>query len=629
MGWVKLGQPVRESNFIEESNSRQNNRIFLNYNKTGTDGYTTDLSLQNRTTINNPQFIREEGVQNSHQNKHDVGFNYLRTNSYSDNLNVNGTFNHSTDNGISSRFSEVRDTAARLQSTNDIRTVQKRRSNNETLNLEFAKSDTENPLKRFSIRVNGRHGNSLSERDAATVFKSFTDASKSTSNTRRYVTNNESLNIGANMDYTGFKRLLLGRYNLFGIDLNFSQRVNYSRTTDHSQVSDYDSSSKLYETNASLTNQNKRELFEYTPSLSFSKFIYKWSDIYYRYVTFRFAVLNDFKTDRNFSSFAKRNLERSFQFLRYEGNLSYQYQKRDKFQYYATAMYTKNFEYPTMDQLYTIVDDINAFDIRIGNPFLTNTTRHSINLNGSFNTQNPKSVYSVNGSINGGYNHSVNPVVDSTINQASGKRISYFINAGKSNNLNLSYSFNISRRFKKNNLQLMYNGSIGRSEMPNYIDGISNISETGNFSNQATLQFSLRSLLVITAGKTWQQFKTEQSARNLNSFRNTNSITKLGITLNYPANFSLSSTVDHINNSNLNKPTILWNAFASYRFMKQQGELKFSAMDLLKQYQNIINSVNTFGTTTRITNGLQQYFLLTFSYYPRKFGKTEIKRKTD
>ena len=62
--------------------------------------------------------------------------------------------------------------------------------------------------------------------------------------------------------------------------------------------------------------------------------------------------------------------------------------------------------------------------------------------------------------------------------------------------------------------------------------------------------------------------------------------------------------------------------------MKQQGELKFSAMDLLKQYENISNNANPYGTTTRITNGLQQYFLLTFSYYPRKFGKTEVKKQT-
>lgn len=101
----------------------------------------------------------------------------------------------------------------------------------------------------------------------------------------------------------------------------------------------------------------------------------------------------------------------------------------------------------------------------------------------------------------------------------------------------------------------------------------------------------------------------------------------MGIVLNYPEDFSFSSTVDYVNNSNIDKPFVLWNTFMTYRFMKQQGELKFSAMDLLKKYRNITNSANSYGTITRITNGLQQYFLLTFSYYPRKFGKTEIRKQ--
>jgi len=58
-----------------------------------------------------------------------------------------------------------------------------------------------------------------------------------------------------------------------------------------------------------------------------------------------------------------------------------------------------------------------------------------------------------------------------------------------------------------------------------------------------------------------------------------------------------------------------------FRIMKQQGELKLAAMDILKQYRNISNSVSAYVTSTSITNGLQQYFMLTFAYYPRKFGK--------
>jgi hypothetical protein len=124
-----------------------------------------------------------------------------------------------------------------------------------------------------------------------------------------------------------------------------------------------------------------------------------------------------------------------------------------------------------------------------------------------------------------------------------------------------------------------------------------------------------------------QVYSTEHTAPGLKGFKNNNHTTKLGVVVNPTANFSFSSTVDRVDNSNLDKATLLWNTFATYRMMKQQGELKFSAMDLLKQYQNITNGSYSYGTSTRITNGLQQYFLLTFSYFPRKFGKTEVKRQ--
>jgi hypothetical protein len=409
--------------------------------------------------------------------------------------------------------------------------------------------------------------------------------------------------------------------------MNLIQTVNYSRVSDGSDVRDYDSTIKRYTVNGDLSNNNKREVFEYTPSVGLTKSIYKYSEVHYRDIYFQTRVLNEMKREKNLSSFDKRNLDRSFDFLRYEGSISYSYQKNQKYRYSTYLNYSKNYEYPTADQLYTIVDDINVYDIRIGNPLLRNRTNHRVNLSATFNTQNPKSPYSINGTIGGNTNRSLNAFTDSIINDRSGKRITYYTNADKSNNLALSYNFNISRSLKKNRIQLMYRGQLNNGRLPNYVDGLNNISETNNQSNQFSLQFSLRSLLVVNVDENLQRYKTRQSAAGLKSFKNSNNSTRVGVVLNYPANFTLSSTMDHVKNSNLNKPTWLWNAFVTYRFMKQQGELKFSAMDLLKQYQNISNSVNTYGTTTRITNGLQQYFLLTFSYYPRKIGKIEIKKQ--
>jgi hypothetical protein len=611
--------------FIETANSRQNNRLAVNYNKSGTDTYITDLNLRNRTTINNPQFIREEGVQNNLTDRHDAGMNYVKTNSYNDNLNVNAAVNSTNDKGNSSRFTEVRDSANGLQSTNRTSTLQQRRSDNGSMNFSFSKADRDNPLKSFNLQGNAGRGSSTSERDVRSLFNSVVDFTKNTSYNRQYVTKNNSSNVGGTLDYSGFKRLLLGRYNFFGINLNLSQWFNYSRQSDNNRVNDYDSSSKKYISNNKLTNDQTRELIEYTPSLSLSKSIFKYNDVYYRTVNLQVKVLDDIKKDNNSSSIAERNLDRSFRFFRYEGNVSYNYQKQKKYQFNFSAGYIKNFQYPSIDQLYTIVDDINVYDTRIGNPLLLNRINHSFNINGNFNTQKPASAYSINGNIGGGYTRSLNPVADSTINDPSGRRISYFTNADKSNNGNLNYHFNISRKLRKNSIQLTTDGRFNTGESPNYVDGQYNISETENFSTNFNLQYSLGSILVLKMGKSLQYYKTKQTAAGLRSFKNANHSSRIGAVLNYPKNFTFSSTVDHINNSNLSKPTILWNSFATYRFMKQQAELKFSAMDLLKQYQNISNSVGAYGTSTTITNGLQQFFLFTFSYYPRKFGKQNVK----
>lgn len=614
-------------NFIENANSRQNNNLTLNYNKSGSDIYTTDKSFQSRTTIGNSQFTTEEGIANNLSNKHDIGIKYYKTNSYSDNFDLNGSISTNRENGSSTRSAEVRDSADRLQSTNYTTTLSSQRSDNESLNFTYSKSDQEKPLGDFNAYVNATRNNSVSEKNVESNFESLIDITKSAYNNRHYITNNESVNINGNIDYSGFKRLILGRYNLFGINLRLGQWFNYSKQTDNNSVSDYDTLAKLRNFNDKLSYSNQREVIEYSPNISFSKNFSKWGGTYWRNASINFKILDDIKIDKNRSSFANRNLTRSFQFLRYEGSVNFNGQRNDKYRFYGNVNYSKQYEYPSIERLYTIVDDINAYDIRFGNPNLKNTINHSVNMNANFNTEKKNSLYSINGRISGRYGVSLDPVTDSTINDPSGKRRYYYTNADRSTNYNMNVNFNISRKINKDQIQLQYNGDYRNGRQPNFIDGYSNISETGSVSNSFTLTYSLRSIVVLTLGQSFQHNNSRQTAPGLSPFKNTNQTSKLGINVNAFKGFSFSSTADRIGNSNVKTPIVLWNAFANYRFMQNQAELKFSAMDILKKYQNFSNSVNQYGTTTRITNGLQQYFMLTLSYYPRKFGKTELKKK--
>ena len=72
----------------------------------------------------------------------------------------------------------------------------------------------------------------------------------------------------------------------------------------------------------------------------------------------------------------------------------------------------------------------------------------------------------------------------------------------------------------------------------------------------------------------------------------------------------------------------LWNISAGKKFLKQQqGELKLTVFDLLKQNRAISRTVTEAYVEDTQSRVLQQYFMMTFTYKLKNFGagKTNIK----
>ena len=66
----------------------------------------------------------------------------------------------------------------------------------------------------------------------------------------------------------------------------------------------------------------------------------------------------------------------------------------------------------------------------------------------------------------------------------------------------------------------------------------------------------------------------------------------------------------------------LWNAAIGKKFLKHRaGELKLSVFDLLKQNQSIVRAVTERNIQDVQSKVLQQYFMLTFTYNLKNFGK--------
>ena len=71
----------------------------------------------------------------------------------------------------------------------------------------------------------------------------------------------------------------------------------------------------------------------------------------------------------------------------------------------------------------------------------------------------------------------------------------------------------------------------------------------------------------------------------------------------------------------------LWNAGIGKKFLKNRAaELKLSVFDLLKQNQSISREVTSSYIEDTQSQVLQQYFMLTFTYNLKNFGKGRSSR---
>lgn len=137
------------------------------------------------------------------------------------------------------------------------------------------------------------------------------------------------------------------------------------------------------------------------------------------------------------------------------------------------------------------------------------------------------------------------------------------------------------------------------------------------------LTYHLIDKVTINLGETIGHNRNEQRGKTTISSVIRNYSTKGNVTYKITKGLTVNTSLDYQNNVAANGNSIkanIWNAGANYRFMQQKAELKLSAFDLLRQNKNIENFVRENSATTTITNGLQQYFMVTFSFYPRKFG---------
>ncbi|MBZ4189734.1 outer membrane beta-barrel protein [Niabella beijingensis] len=619
-----------QHNFSESDNSQFYNRFTTDY------GYlnTTKNFISNGNSIQTIDDYKLTSINNSRSTNDNtsntVKFLYENRKKFGNFVNISANYVNQYSTGTSESNTDVFRNAVTPVSRTSSSSYSSSNSNNFYMFGWLRSNDFElrdDPRKNYSINFGGGYNETQSNRGTVNTFESLADSLYSNTIDRKYNNRNKSYNANIGLNYDGFRQFLFGIYNFFNINMSLINNVNFSRTEQDATVMDLDTLTHQYKANSLLTNTNTLSNFSYNPALNLNRSFNKsvWGKYYY-WLNFGLDLRYQFLNQQNESSIFNRNIDRSFRSFVPSLNANFNYQKDNAFRLYSYIWANINMQPPTIDQLYPIIDSTERYYVVSGNPFLKASNSKKLNYNFDISRAklNSKSNYGARLGFN--FNNTNRAVGDSLVYlpDSSGRSIRYLINIDQQRtlggNINLNFSHNLT---KASNIGITYSSSLSNNVQPGYINGQLSTSRNNTLTNNITVQYNLIDRFNISVSEILSTNRNAQSNSQLpvSSIRNytTNGNINYFITKSITLNTSVNYQTNKAANRDAATATI-WNANAIYRFMQQKAELKLTAFDLLRQNKNITNFLDRNSVGTTITNGLQQYFMISFSYYPRKFG---------
>lgn len=417
--------------------------------------------------------------------------------------------------------------------------------------------------------------------------------------------------------------MIFGFANLGGINLDLSSRFAFHQNNINAFVSDYDSNTQRYEENNQLTNNRTENVQDIRPRLTINKNFYKG-------LTNRFNQSIDINIIPAMQYYAKRsNAVQQVQNFAYQytkftpgASLNYYNHQYGDFELQSNLSYKTGVNYPTVEHIAPIADSTNVWYIPKGNLQIKPEYTHTFEWKISLESRKPKNPYQIDLSIDG--NFTENKISDSTYYDNVGRRINYNINLNGYKYWHLGSHYRKAYSPNKNNT-FRFNAWYNRYQyyIPQYLEGLLNTSNNRNNNFDVEIAYSFLDVINVNAKQGFVFYKALQS-NNSQQYNGSNNFTRFSGTLQLPKNLTWSTNINFNTNKAENQPTInytIWNASLTYRFLRgNTGEVKFSALDLLKQNKSIINNTDRNVQTFGFNNVLKQYFMLSLSYYPRKFG---------
>ena len=490
-----------------------------------------------------------------------------------------------------------------------------------------------NEGRNFSVNLNGSYSNNENKSFSLSDVVYY-QRDDSVALTYRYrTTPNSSKNFTFGINYT--EPLIAKK--LF---LQMSYRFNYSNR--HSDGRAYDMGdveeliTDIRNTGAGFLPWNyydylDEDLSRYTDNTNYIHNI----DVQLRYVTqtINMNVGVNIQPQRQKIEYNYQALDTvaSRNFLRVSPTLNFRY--RFNRQHTLRIRYRGNVRQPEITDLFSMTDNSNPLNIRMGNPELSPSFTNSVNIDWN----NYLSVSQENFVARLSFQNTLNAIESRTqYNEETGGRTTMPVNingnwsisgnfgytrplfvdnltvststsASYNNNVGYIYQNNQSLKNTVNNLRL------GENLRINYRETYWDVSFNGNLSYN-----NQKSKLVPTNDRATYDFSYGLSG-NMN----------LDNGFGFSTNIGMSSRRGYAS-ANMNTNELIWNAQVSYRFLKgKAATVMLQAYDILGQRSNISRNISALSRSDTETNAIYSYVMAHFIYRFNMFGSGRNKNNQE
>ncbi|TCC90596.1 hypothetical protein EZ428_15125 [Pedobacter frigiditerrae] len=378
--------------------------------------------------------------------------------------------------------------------------------------------------------------------------------------------------------------------------------------------------------NTFLSNNTHYKSIKIRPSLTYSDFFHsRLTDRYDKTWGYNISsALEVFKQNNESIKFFQ-NIKKSYAYLMPSASIKYSNQQLNKFSKDYSAVYSNSVTYPSIEQLAPLIDSTNIWLVDAGNPKLQPSKHHQLEFiyNNTLKIKN-----TLNYSLRITATLTKDGFADSNAYDTLGRITQYTVNA---NIKDLTFSGSLQKIYKYpiSQLQLRFSGQLSYGVHPNFVNEMEIRTSRINNINILNINYSYSTYFEAGIKTSFNLLNSSQnfSGKNISYISKGYGFglsTKVYATKKITFISDIATSINKTSNFDPIKSTI-WNANVGFRFFKgNQAEAKFSALDLLRQNQNTFTSITPNGILQGNRNILQQYFMVTLSYFPRYFGKNQV-----